>query len=379
MLNAIAPGAVSSALNPILDFWTQASVTSGDFTYYAPAAPFLLAFQIWDCRNVDEPVQIFPDGAGGKQVVDPVTARVGGIVGHYAAAWTCDRTSAQKGRYQIRWFYTPASGSPEQVSLRDFDVLPAANGVAEAGTGYALVSDLRDECVQASTASDARLLRQLALASRYIDRITGRGFSPVYKAVEVDGGRSAALMFGEPLIALVGATYGNDSVDIDRRSFRVYNRHLIQNLSDPDDRDDPRIMFWGDGTWSPYGGSVVSLQGRAYGYGDTVFGGPWSFGPGGSQRVTVRGLWGYTEYDGSPVGRTPLLIAHAAKLIAMREIPQLGSTEREDARMRARLTGERTRDQSYTIAQAMETPFTGDREIDDILMTYRRPPRLGSA
>ena len=375
MLNAIAPGAVSSATNPILDFWAQRAITDGDFTWWAPAAPFLLAFQIWDVRNVDEPAQIFPDSVGGKQIVTLATAKVGGIDGHYAAPWTCDRTAAQKGRYQIRWFFTPASGAPEQVSLRDFDVLPAAAGVAEAGTGYALVSDLRDECVHANTASDARLLRQLALASRFVDRITGRGFSPVYKAVQVDGGRGSALMFGEPLIALVGATYGTDSVDIDRQSFRVYNRHLVQNLSDPDDRDDPRIVFGGCGTWAPYGGAVVPLQR----YGDTVVGGPWSFGPGGSQRVTVRGLWGYTEYDGSPVGRTPLLISQAVKLIAMREIPLLGSTEREDARMRARLTSERTRDQSYTIAQAIETAFTGDREIDDILMTYRRPPRLGSA
>ncbi len=113
-----------------------------------------------------------------------------------------------------------------------------------------------------------------------------------------------------------------------------------------------------------------------------LFGVPWRdlYFPAGVQNVTVRGVWGYTDFDGSPLGKTPDLIAHASKLLTMRELPGMANiAERDDARNRHRITSERTRDQSYTRSADPETPFTGDRAIDDILLLYRAPLRLGSA
>ena len=97
----------------------------------------------------------------------------------------------------------------------------------------------------------------------------------------------------------------------------------------------------------------------------------------GVQNVNVGGLFGYTDYDGSSSGDTPELIRHACRLLVMREFRTFMDDERED-RKRYRLTMEKTRDQSYQLAAPVEGPYTGDREIDDLLLSFRRPIRISS-
>lgn len=377
MLNVIAPNAVSSAAKPILDVWTQKTITdAGGFVYLGLAAPFALSFQVWDVRNPDAPLQIFPVVADTRHTVNLTTDRIGGVDGHYAAAWTCDVTAAKKGRHQIRWFATPASGEDEQTWARDFDVLPAAATIPNCGTAYAIPSDLRDEGVHVNDATDARLLKLLSMQARYIERITLRSFRPVYKVAVFDGSGGRQCLLGEPLIALAGVAIGQPVItEVERASFRIFNRHLANGMIDPDDRADPKIEF---------AHSSDLLQGRRGGAvsGSPLFGVPWRdhFFPQTVQGITVRGVWGYTDFDGSPTGCTPELIAHAQKLLVIRELPTMaGCGDREDSRSRHRITSETTRDQSYVKQAEIETPFTGDREIDDILMIYRAALHLGSA
>ncbi len=377
VLNVIAPGAVSSASKPVLDVWTQKTITDpGGFVYLGLAEPFALGFQVWDVRNPDAPAQIWPVTPDTRQAVDLEADKIGGVAGHYAAAWTCDVLPAKKGRHQIRWFVTPVDGDDEQSFARDFDVLPAAASILGAGTAYALVSDLRDEGVQVGDANDARLLKLLGMQARYIERITERVFRPVYKVAVFDGSGGRSCQFGEPLIGLVSVSIGQPAItDVERSAFRVYNRHLANGMIEPDDRDDPRIEF-------AHGSDL--LQGRRGGavVGSPLFGVPWRdhWFPQTVLGVTVRGVWGFTDYDGSPTGMTPELIAHVQKLLVIREIPTMaGCGDREDARDRGKITSETTRDQSYTKKPEIETPFTGNREIDDILLMFKGPLRLGSA
>ena len=65
----------------------------------------------------------------------------------------------------------------------------------------------------------------------------------------------------------------------------------------------------------------------------------------------------------------------------MRELPLLGNADqREDAQRRYRLTSERTRDQSYTLeALKLHGAFTGDPEIDNLLVAFVRPADVGAA
>jgi hypothetical protein len=56
----------------------------------------------------------------------------------------------------------------------------------------------------------------------------------------------------------------------------------------------------------------------------------------------------------------------------------MASDDRDD-RKRDRILSEGTRDQRYTLQAVTEGAFTGNREIDDVLLAYMRPPGIASA
>ena len=97
--------------------------------------------------------------------------------------------------------------------------------------------------------------------------------------------------------------------------------------------------------------------------------------------MELSGLWGYTEPDGTPEGRTPPAIRRACMLLVLRWLSPLGDEDAAgDARNRWRIVEERTRDQSYKLAPVRGSgAFTGDPEIDAILARNRRPLGLGAA
>ncbi|MEK9737421.1 MAG: hypothetical protein VW239_08880 [Candidatus Nanopelagicales bacterium] len=102
----------------------------------------------------------------------------------------------------------------------------------------------------------------------------------------------------------------------------------------------------------------------------------------------MTGVFGYTDPDpdaANTQGKTPDLIKHVCKLIVMRQLPTMASGDRFDALNRNRITSEKTRDQSYTLAPygaqraGAGAGFTGDPEIESILASFMRPPALGAA
>ena len=249
--------------------------------------------------------------------------------------------SAQLGHHAVRWFVRAASGelhfeTPFEVLVAPIDALQP---------GYCMLQDLRDEGFPSEAVSDARLTRIIALASRTIERITGRFFEPRRQRIELDGRGSNDLLLDEPIIAIEKIELGSSGPV---SGATVYNRHITQGLMLPDDRQNPRIRL---------------------GF------------PCGARNVRVTGLFGYTEPDGSPTGTTPLLIREACKRLVVREIPMLADAgRREDARQRYRIVQERTREQSYTLDKlAHPGALTGDPDIDDILVQFMRPADLGAA
>jgi hypothetical protein len=103
--------------------------------------------------------------------------------------------------------------------------------------------------------------------------------------------------------------------------------------------------------------------------------------PRGVSNVSATGLWGYTETDGTPAGRTPAAIRTVTMQLVLRALPLLTNGEAwESARHRWRLAEERTRDQSYRLTPPTFSTFiTGDPDIDLVLLRYRRPQGLGAA
>jgi hypothetical protein len=282
-------------------------------------------------RTGDAPVQVFPEsGRAGA-------ARLG--VGHYVAVYT-PPASAQLGHHAVRWSVRAAES--ELHFETPFEVLAAP---IDTPPGYCMLQDLRDEGFGPEAVSDVRLARIIALASRTIERITGRFFEPRRQRIELDGLGSSELLLDEPIIAIERIDIGGGGPV---SGATVYNRHITQGLMLPDDRQNPRIRL---------------------GF------------PCGARNVRVTGLFGYTEPDGSPTGTTPLLIREACKRLVVREIPPLADTgRREDVRQRYRILQERTREQSYTLDRlAHPGALTGDPAIDDILVQFMRPADLGAA
>lgn len=362
-MSALARGQASNCANPVLDLFTQVNGILVDVA--------VLEFQVFDVSDPGKqlaPVQVYPAALGLRAPVDVSLLCPAGdklSTGHFVARWTPPVNEAI-GTHEIRWFFRLTPTSPEQMFREEFEVLVEVAGFS--GTGYAFVSDLRAEGVAATDASDARLQQLIALASRYIERVTGRFFEPRVQTLTLDGAGGRTLPLGHPIVGVESviidaSPFSSGDLPVDPSVYRVYNRHLTQGLFLPDDRDNPKLeLLYGEG---PAG---------ALGLGSFIW-------PRGQQNVTVRGVFGYTEPDGSPTGKTPELIRHATKLLVMRELPLLGSADqREDAQRRYRLTSERTRDQSYTLeALQLHGAFTGDPEIDNVLVAFVRPPDFGAA
>jgi hypothetical protein len=246
---------------------------------------------------------------------------------------------------------------------------------------YCDIDDIRDEGITVAMYSDARVLSAIKIASALIESYTGRWFEPRTMTIRVQAKNTKVCYLPHPIISITqinvvtgrGSNISRDEISVD--DVLVFNRHLTMGITDPDDRDIPRIAFEG-------------LLGVEYpGRNDAVF--PW-----GSQVIEVVGRFGYTElgdddpgetFDGSQVpdseGSTPLLIAHACKLMTIKELPVMSDTGSRGERERHRIISEKTADQSYNLSplgSRQEGALTGDPEVDAILVKYLQPISIGT-
>lgn len=211
---------------------------------------------------------------------------------------------------------------------------------------YASVADLRAEGVTAAAASDARLELLLDEATRLIDRVTGWFFEPRVATFRFDGRSAPSIEPPVPPIRLA-------RLAIDWLDLLLVPTHL---------------EVVGSPARGPFVGPRITLrQGRVF--------------PKGQGNVTAEGLWGFTEDDGTPEGRTPLAIRRACMLLVLRNLAPLADDASFEARSRWRLLEERTRDQSYRLDAAKQTArvLSGEPEVDALLAPYVRPSPLGAA
>lgn len=209
---------------------------------------------------------------------------------------------------------------------------------------YASVADLRAEGVTETMAADARLVSLIEEAGSTIDRITGWFFDPRLRTFNLDGRGTPTLEPPVPPIRLDRLAIGGADLSLSPDDLVVVGSPVNPGF------DAPRLTL---------------RRCRSF--------------PRGRGNVTAEGLWGFTEADGTPEGRTPLEIRRACMLLVLRLLHPLAGEAAADARNRWRVLEERTRDQSYRLEGVKNTgPFTGDPEIDGILLRYRRPAGLGA-
>lgn len=304
--------------------------------------------------------------SNGNQTQAPGVNRLG--LGRYAAVWATPTCNV--GRYTLRWFYTWDSTSSEKTFDLECEVVAKPYPT---GPHYCSVPDLREEGLLSTGTTgipDVVVQRQIVRASRYVEMFTGRTFDPVYKPLVVDGTSSRAVMLREPIVALesvniVDALGGLILID---DTMKVYNRHLTQDLLNPDDRENPKIEFiHGD----DLGGVNYTLEQPRYYLRDLLF-------PRGRQNVQINGVFGYTEPDGSFSGGTPALIKEATKLLVFSMSDKM--INRTGPAPRGAIIQEGTKDQSVSYsAPFVKGEFTGDWDIDSLLTAFVRPPIFGAA
>jgi hypothetical protein len=355
----LSPGQTSDCTTPALDLFTVVDGT--------PVNVAELEFQIFeDVTTPGTPVQVFPPV--GRQAVDvdndcPIGHRLS--TGRYVAEWSVP-VDEPIGPHLIRWYFRLTPLADEQTFDEAFTVAPV---IASSSIGYCSVQDVRDEGVTVALASDAKVQRLIRVATAYIDEYTGRFFSPRHLTITLNGRGHSLLQLDMPIIAINRAVVelipgsSEDPSELDLEDLVVYNRHITQGLFDPDDRNNPRIEF---ARASP--GLIRAAVGSAF----LVW-------PDGRGNVTLEGVFGYTDPDGTPYGRTPILITEACLRLVMRLLP---------LKVKSVLVGagpiwkEVTRDQRVEFANpdrlAIQGAFTGDPEIDTILARYRRPPKFGA-
>jgi hypothetical protein len=370
-------GESSNCSNPVLDVFLRIGGVETD--------PTTLEFQIFELVTVPGvPTQTYPPT--GRETVNLADCPTGHrlALGRYVAEW--DVPGAQPvGDHLIRWFFKESAGAAEKQWDQEF-VVTLPMGVTSP-VGYCTLQDMRDEGVTDPPYSDDWVEAKIALASRYIDKQCRRWFEPRSLTLRIDGTGSSSLRLRHPIISIssvrlireLGTAFDAEDVDLD--DLVVYNRHLTLGLVDPDDRATPRIETYRvDTPWGPW---------RSRRIGTTRIAGAFEYFEAGRQNVEVAGRFGYTELasgqdpgetaEGSQVptseGITPPLIVEVCKRLVMRELPLLGDADaREDARIRSRVTEEKTRDQSYKLAgldKLFRTgAWTGDPDIDEILASY---------
>jgi len=279
--------------------------------------------------------------------------------------WT-PAIDAELGSYRVYWRWKYLSTSAYQTGEEDITVEIESTGSPGTETMYCSVEDMRDEGVPSTgsaAVSDDRLTTLIQRASRLIDMYTGRWFESRSMTFTLDGKNALLLLLEQPIIRIDSVKI--EGVTMDSADYIVYNRHITENLTAPDDRENPKIEVS-----QPLENEFLFKMGL------TWF-------PRGQLNVEVSGLFGYTDYDGSETGATPLAITEACKLMVIREIPvKYGADPTDETTSSWRITSQRTRDQSISYANPISLgrqgvgPYTGDPRIDNILVRYSRPPKI---
>jgi hypothetical protein len=156
----------------------------------------------------------------------------------------------------------------------------------------------------------------------------------------------------------------------------IANRHLTRGQLDPDDRRAPEIAWVEDYYTS-------SEQGQGYGRFLER-----------RRNVEIVGVFGCTELGPGELageysaqvplsyGSTPPPIRRACLLLTCRRYMRLESAGGAlDTYLAGRIQGESTRDQSYSLGAPVGEDgaygLTGDLEVDNLLMLYPPPLRMG--
>lgn len=371
-MGSLARGESSSQANPVLDVFTAL----GSPPVKTDVSD--LQFRIFDISTPVKrvtPVQVHPVLPTAWEILDPINdaplgERLG--VGHYLGPWTVPQDEAI-GDHLVEWQFRLTAIAPWETKKEEFFV---REGALPTATTYCGVGDVRGEgFTDPVKYPDSRILMLAILATRYVDKVTGRWFGPRTfddtNRLSLDGKGGRILHLAIPVIRLdklfVELPSFEPSLDeVDLDAVRVYNRHMT-GMTQPDDRENPRIVFAATGGIN----QVVSTG---------FFPFPRTFFT-GRQNVQLEGVFGYTDPDGSEFGEIPQLIRQATCRLVQRDLLLDSDLKGKlNVKNAFRIASDKQGKTTIRLQDLwLKGGLTGDPEIDTILMAYRRPPRIGVA
>jgi hypothetical protein len=272
--------------------------------------------------------------------------------------------------------YTDAAGTTDTWYRVRYSDGVAAQGEptnpvrGNGGGNYATIEQVRDEDIAVGYADDARVLRALRSAEKWLEEITRRRFFPQQRTLRMDGNNVSMLPLRLPIVQIDGVKFVTSdwpttpATAVDLNSVMVYNRHLTQDLHSENDRNFPRLEF-------PDGTRWIS----------------------GRQNVRIQGWFNYTELgfddevgeisDGSQTplsrGQVPPKITEAVVALTIRNLPKKGDADEvEWWNSRHRVSKFKTRHEEVQLlspasAGGLIGRITGDSWLDGIITQYMAP------
>lgn len=258
---------------------------------------------------------------------------------------------------------------------------PKSDPMKASESGYVTVDDMRDEGYTATEVTDAQIRRGALLANDVIEKITGQWFEPRLRTFLLDGRGKHKLFLDVPIITVSAIEVDEEAVTLDFDTVKIYNRHLTQGLTAPDDRYNPMLVF-DESFWQYSLGEYRIVPYREGNFYE------------GQQNVKVTGYFGFTDLaKGAPVGETssssqvpldygdaPDLIKYAARRLCARYMYPLASQAKgkgTDLSLMGRIKERKNRDQAIKFGgvDVASSSLTGDPEVDEILSGYMGPLR----
>ncbi|MBU1483190.1 MAG: hypothetical protein KKH12_16120 [Gammaproteobacteria bacterium] len=326
----------SSFDNPSLDIFLKLAGS--------PYRPSALAFEIWSTPTDGPDVQTYPDG-GGQQSVDLDADQL--EIGHYVAVWDVPADEPLT-THEIRWFINGAVSADVIEEFTVGDVVEVSTSFYD---GYCSVQDCRDEGITEVLLSDDRLGEMIELASQEIDSLCRTWFKPRQRTFRLDGHGHAMLYLPAPPIII-------ESVELvgDRGAYDVDDIELVE----PSPREGTRFI------------EMPALRLGLYG----------GYFPKGRRNVEVVGVFGYTEQDGTALGRVPLAIKRATIMLVALMAEKIGLSAAGGGGSglgAAPVKQIKTADQTVTFStesggassSGLSAPFTGNAALDMIISRYR--------
>lgn len=276
--------------------------------------------------------------------------------GVYTAISSMVALESSRTHYDYVDTEAPSIGCWYKRSFYKSTVPTAESALSDPFQGSLVVSlqDIRNEGLTEGELSNDRALSLSAGWQSWFEKKCGQWFTPRELDLLLDGDGSRVLHLNVPVISVTDLFVNDDFVNaLDPSYYVVYNR-----LFPEDDRRNPRIKIKRSS-----GDIFTSYTGSTFNAGD--------------QNQKISGMFGYVEEDGSP----PFAVMRAILLLIRMTAAQMNDDEVDQLRV-GRATEEVTDRHRIRYSDLYDSlkkwSVTGITEVDDALVTYRRPAKIRS-